>query len=758
VIGGSRRWVLFVALVLAAILPALGAGRCGAECVDYRDYMRWVGRGSMPLGGETDVAVSAGYAYVTWEYGLLTVLSLEDPVSPRAIGFVGLAERCNAALAVGEHVFVAADDSGLVVVDVSSPASPRRIGSVKTPGRAFGVASEGDYVYVADYSAGLQVIAAGDLATPVLVGSAATPDVARAVAVSGAFAYVADTFAGLLVFDVSDPTQPRLAGQVDTPGRAYDVTIADGLAYVADLNGGLQIVDVRDPAHPRIVGSAAMPGEHAHRLAVRDGVAFVTTTDPLAEEGHLQVVDVSDPTVPRVVGAVALFAALGIDLDGAHAYVNNYYQGLEVVDISHLQAPRVLEEWRSDASPAAIESFGSSLLLVAPTESTTVLSILDPWGPSAPTLIGSLAVPEARTSVGSLDVPETRTNSAPFLYGDKVVVCSRPAKVKTLRDLAVLLVTGRGPSVVCLTDPTRPRLVGPLGPPRGVEDLDTDDRYLYLVRPDSGLVVYDLNEPSSPRIAGRLEIPGFALGVAVRGNTAFVTSLSRDLVTVDVTDPHAPRELARIGLGRAADRVAVSGDLAVLSSGDHLLIVDIADPGAPILVSSLACLKGNLRFDGTRVYVAARTAGLIVIDTADPSRPSIVGSQTFPGNATDVEVFGGRANVVDCTYGLRVFPTHCAGSTLEEPFARALQPAPNPTRDWTAVPFRLPEGGTVTLEVADVAGRRIRRIPSGIFPRGEHRMYWDGQDDAGRPAASGVYQLKLTTPGGKSFGRVVRIE
>jgi hypothetical protein len=123
---------------------------------------------------------------------------------------------------------------------------------------------------------------------------------------------------------------------VDTPGRAYKVTARDGLAYIADVNGGLQIVDVSVPAHPVIVSSAAMPGEHAHEVTVRGDLAFVTTTDPLAEAGHLQVVDVSNPRAPYVRGALSLFAPEGSALEGDHAYVSTYYGGLQVVDLSRL--------------------------------------------------------------------------------------------------------------------------------------------------------------------------------------------------------------------------------------------------------------------------------------------------------------------------------------------------------------------------------------------------------------------------------------
>ena len=35
--------------------------------------------------------------------------------------------------------------------------------------------------------------------------------------------------------------------------------------------------------------------------------------------------------------------------------------------------------------------------------------------------------------------------------------------------------------------------------------------------------------------------------------------------------------------------------------------------------------------------------------------------------------------------------------------------------------------------------QRIRRLATAFLPAGAHRAHWDGRDEAGREAASGVY-------------------
>ncbi|MFO7312822.1 DUF5666 domain-containing protein [Rhodothermus marinus] len=70
---------------------------------------------------------------------------------------------------------------------------------------------------------------------------------------------------------------------------------------------------------------------------------------------------------------------------------------------------------------------------------------------------------------------------------------------------------------------------------------------------------------------------------------------------------------------------------------------------------------------------------------------------------------------------------------------------PNPFRQQTTIRFTL--GGTapqpVTLEVYNVLGQRVRTLVQGMLSPGRHEVIWDATDDAGRPAASGLYLYRL---------------
>jgi hypothetical protein len=63
---------------------------------------------------------------------------------------------------------------------------------------------------------------------------------------------------------------------------------------------------------------------------------------------------------------------------------------------------------------------------------------------------------------------------------------------------------------------------------------------------------------------------------------------------------------------------------------------------------------------------------------------------------------------------------------------------PNPFNPETTIPYELPEGGRVTLEVWNILGQRLAVLEEGMKTAGEHRVRWRSS------APSGVYLCRLT--------------
>jgi len=160
--------------------------------------------------------------------------------------------------------------------------------------------------------------------------------------------------------------------------------------------------------------------------------------------------------------------------------------------------------------------------------------------------------------------------------------------------------------------------------------------------------------------AGRLAFLGSSLwtkahDVEVRGPYAYCAFLD-GLKVLDLADPRAPKTLSELYLG-GGFAVSLAGDLALVAASDKgLAVVDVADPGNPVL-KGLLDTPGQARdvaVDGSVAYVADGTGGVLAVDIARPSAPKIVGAWDSPGEATGLALEGKSLFVADGSAGLAI--------------------------------------------------------------------------------------------------------
>ena len=145
---------------------------------------------------------------------------------------------------------------------------------------------------------------------------------------------------------------------------------------------------------------------------------------------------------------------------------------------------------------------------------------------------------------------------------------------------------------------------------------------------------------------GRIERGGaieefMALGIAARGNYLFVAR-SYELDVFDVTVPTRPAKVASLDhptVPTLASEFArenwmrLDGSLLFLA-GSPPVIIDVADPRAPRLVSVLAndVSASAVAVAGSRAYVVQHSV-LQIFDIADPSAPVLMGEEIGGGES-----------------------------------------------------------------------------------------------------------------------------
>ncbi len=91
------------------------------------------------------------------------------------------------------------------------------------------------------------------------------------------------------------------------------------------------------------------------------------------------------------------------------------------------------------------------------------------------------------------------------------------------------------------------------------------------------------------------------------------------------------------------------------------------------------------------------------------------------------------------------------------PAAALAQNAPNPFNPRTTITFTLPQDGRVTVTVHDAAGRLVRTLLDGHRSAATHSVVWDGADQAGREAPSGIYFYRVAQGGSQRAGRMALV-
>ncbi len=81
----------------------------------------------------------------------------------------------------------------------------------------------------------------------------------------------------------------------------------------------------------------------------------------------------------------------------------------------------------------------------------------------------------------------------------------------------------------------------------------------------------------------------------------------------------------------------------------------------------------------------------------------------------------------------------------------------NPSRGAVVMRAALPRAGEVTVDVYNAVGARVRSVAHRRFAAGLHDLTWDGDDDDGREAPSGVYAARLRVGNEQRAIRIVRV-
>lgn len=306
--------------------------------------------------------------------------------------------------------------------------------------------------------------------------------------------------------------------------------------------------------------------------------------------------------------------------------------------------------------------------------------------------------------------------------------------------------------------------------------LDATTGSLLAWNPNPGGVVYSMWLVSGSDVAfpPSLFIGGLftTVGGVSRTNLASIDLASG---TLNAWSPNANGPVYKVSVV-ATFQGAVQ---TVYLGGAFTTINGVARNRAAALDASGALLAWNpnannnvntLNIAGSRVYLGGKFStlggqairGLAAVDATTGALTAWNPQIDLPANSNAVEVktvlrfrneiyaggFFTTAQGYPASYFTGLMDGTATGVEEQTPpaVASVLRAAPNPFHTATQARFHLPRAEHASVAVYDVTGRRVRQLHRGHLAAGTHSLPWDGSNDHGTSAPSGIYFLRVATP------------
>ena len=106
--------------------------------------------------------------------------------------------------------------------------------------------------------------------------------------------------------------------------------------------------------------------------------------------------------------------------------------------------------------------------------------------------------------------------------------------------------------------------------------------------------------------------------------------------------------------------------------------------------------------------------------------------------AAEMTIVGGVIRYDNGNNPVTAVPSDNNSRNVPESF-QLMQNYPNPFNPSTTIQFQIPVSATVEINIYNTLSQKVRTLVNGRYDAGIYSINWDGFDDTGRQAASGIY-------------------
>jgi len=364
-----------------------------------------------------------------------------------------------------------------------------------------------------------------------------------------------------------------------------------------------------------------------------------------------------------------------VEVIGDYAYVAAGRSGLQVVDISDPEHPRIAGYWDDNPSRAYdVKVRGDYAYLADWNGGLIIVDISDPENPielgaCESGWITQMSVRGNYAYVVAQD-PHDHDNNQPHI---RIVDISNP---HAPREISIFETAGRtsdivirgnygyisqsrdGLAIIDLSDPEHPAQVGFYAIDDEFSDFAVNDDNAFIpVR--NTLLIIDISNPNNPSEIGLIELQGQVTDVGISGDFAYLANRFGGMRVFNISDPQNPEEAGLLESDQEISGVTISGEFAFLWhngfgwGGAALRIVNVQNPDQIRDVGAYEN-RGYARIvalSNDYAYVGSYSEGLCIADISDPGNPAQVALYDSTRSIDWVTIADNYAYIVDEYYG-----------------------------------------------------------------------------------------------------------
>ena len=714
-----------------------------------------------------DIEIFSNYAFMAMGKTGVVVVDLSNPQSPAEVDVVDTYGFANSLVIAQNHVYVADGQDGLKILSLSSLWNTGRLiqkSAYPTPGEAMDLAIEGNHLYLIDGNVGVVVYRIRQNGEQLEeIHRYSIENDPQKIVIHGQRAFVFNKKNQLFIFDINPTGELTLASSIGVPADINNFAVDGDIVYLATQKKGLMTANFADIGNITInetvmesmrvdykqrqggrflpgFGNAydiAFRGNYAYVASGQDGfyvidksntqqlklIGFDTSAKDATQLGVLsQYVYIADGRIGlRANESPVAFIFQNANLSdsggsfdnvvvkGNYAYVAAGPSGLQVVDISNLRAPVQVpfDDPMNDDYATGLD-IQKDTLFVTYRKRGVVEYMLD-QSPNQP-------VPS------DIEAGIAGTANDIVVSGNFAYVAGGDGGF-----FSIDFSNSVSPIIHSLQTPGIAKKVFVLG------------NRAYVADGPAGIQIISISDPTNPLLLNTIDTPGDAVSLYVAKQVdesgavrtyAFVADGSTGLYVVDVTDTNHPTEVARYETSNFANDVIVQGTVVFLADEtDGLLSLDIDKISAPQLLGNQNTpgkAQGLYLRNDAIMFVADANHGLRIIDVGDPRQPDEIGFADVPKFVRKIVPQGEYGYAVDGSDGLWVLDI----STPENPLPVSFYDTPGDALDIAiAGQFAFVADGRAGLQVVDISNKhqpffvgaydKIKNV-TGIAVRGNY--------------------------------------